>query len=144
MQHPIREHVASLTVGSELDFVDREKVHRAIEGHRFDGAQPIARTIRDTLLLAGDERHLALADPHRDPVVQLSSQQAQGQTDHPAAVAEHALDRTMGLSCVGWAEQRSDGAACLRAAVRHVRSLLHTRSGGTLGAGPAGFSAVGR
>ena len=39
----VREDVASLAVGGELDLVHREEVHLEVERHRLDRAHPVAR-----------------------------------------------------------------------------------------------------
>ena len=56
MQQPMREDVAAFRVGAELDFIDSQKLDFAIERHRLDSADEIARTGRDDLFFAGDQR----------------------------------------------------------------------------------------
>ena len=58
VQQAVGEDVAALGIGAELDLVDGEELHLAVERHGFDGADEIARAGRDDLLLAGDQRHL--------------------------------------------------------------------------------------
>ena len=54
MQEPVGEDVAALGVGAELDFVDGEEFHLAVERHRLDRADEILRIGGDDLFLAGD------------------------------------------------------------------------------------------
>ena len=56
VQEPMGEHVAALGVGAKLDLVDREKLDLAVERHRLDRADEIARPERDDLFFAGDQR----------------------------------------------------------------------------------------
>ena len=43
MQEPVGEDVAAFGVGAELDLVDGEKLDLAVERHRLDRADEIAR-----------------------------------------------------------------------------------------------------
>ena len=52
------EDVAALGIGAELDLVDRQKLDLAVERHRLDRADEIARPGRDDLFFAGDEGDL--------------------------------------------------------------------------------------
>ncbi len=101
MQQAFGEDMAALAVAAELDLVDGEELDRAVERHRFDGADEIGRARRDDLFLAGDEGYGANSFERHDPVVILARQKAQREADHPGAVAEHALDGEMGLAGVG-------------------------------------------
>jgi hypothetical protein len=104
MEKPVGEDMAAIGVGSELDFVDRQKIDAAVERHRFDGAEKIARAGRHDLFLARDQRRMLAADQAADAVVILSRQQPQRKTHHAGAVAQHPLDREMGLAGVGGTE----------------------------------------
>ena len=64
----------------------------------------------DNLFLAGDQGRRRPALLGYDAVVDLTRQQPQGQSDRPGAVAEHALDREMGLAGIGGAEDGGDAA----------------------------------
>jgi hypothetical protein len=61
MQQPVGEDMAALGIGAELDLVDRQAIRPAVQRHRFDGADEIARIGRHDLLLAGDQRDGARA-----------------------------------------------------------------------------------
>ena len=100
--------VAALRIGAELDLVDREEIDRPVERHRFDGAHEIGRVGRQDLFFAGDQRHRAGAPQPDDAVIVLARQQAQRKPDHPALMAEHALDREMGLAGIGRPEDRDE------------------------------------
>ena len=111
MQQPGGEDVAALGVGAELDFVDREKLDRPVERHRFDGADEIGRVRRQDFFFAGDQRHRAGAAQLDDPIVILARQQAQRKPDHAGLMIEHALDGEMRLAGIGRPENR-DEARC--------------------------------
>ena len=104
VQQAVGEDVAALGIGAELDLVDGEELDLAVERHRLDRADEVARRRRHDLLLAGDQRHVARAPRLDDAVVDLARQQPQRQADHAGRMAEHALDRQMGLAGVGGAE----------------------------------------
>ena len=104
MQEPVGEDVAALGVGAELDFVDGEEFHLAVERHRLDRADEIMRIGGDDLFLAGDEGDVRLAARLDNPVVDLAREQPQRQADHARGMGQHALDRQMGLAGVGRAE----------------------------------------
>ena len=104
VQQAVGEDVAALGIGGELDLVDGEEIDVDVARHRLDRAHPIARPLRLDLLLAGDQRDLVGADAGGDLVVDLAREQAQRQADHAAVVAEHALDREVGLAGVGGPE----------------------------------------
>ena len=61
MQQAVGEDVAALGVGAELDLVDGEELDLAVERHRLDRADEIARRQRHDLLFAGDQRDVARA-----------------------------------------------------------------------------------
>ena len=61
MQQAVGEDVAALAVGGELDLVDGQERHLAVERHRLDGADELARRRRQDALLAGDQGHAARA-----------------------------------------------------------------------------------
>ena len=125
MEDAVGEDMAAVGVGRELDFIDGEELDDAVGRHRFDGADPIARTRRDDALLAGDERRLRGPPRPDDAVVDLAREQAQGTTDHAAAMAEHALDREVRLAGVGRAE---DGGHPPRSGPARRAPGLHRRA----------------
>ena len=64
-----------------------------------------------------------LADPLHHPLIDLPGEQAQGQPDHAALVAEHALDGQMRLAGIGGPE---DGRDAARAQLRKKGTSGHT------------------
>ena len=74
-QQPVGKDVATLGVGAELDFIDRQKIAAHPLWHRLDGADPILRARRDDPLLSGDESDHGRATCGNDPVVDLARQQ---------------------------------------------------------------------
>ena len=108
MQQPGGKDMAALAVGAELDLVDREKLDRAVERHRFNGADEIGRVRRQDLLLAGDQRNRARAAQLHHPIVILQRQEPQREPDHAGLVIEHALDREMGFAGIGRPEDRDE------------------------------------
>ena len=127
VQYPVGEEMAALGVGCHLHLVDGEKRDWPLDRHRFDGADEIARAGRGDLFLAGDQRHLVDALDRHDAVVVLARQQAQREADHARRVAKHALDREIGLTGIGRAENR--GQAAGGAGGRHRRTFACTRAG---------------
>ena len=101
MQQAIGEDMTALGVGSQLDFIDRQKFHVVVERHRLDGANEIAGVRWKDFFLAGDQCHgrAALLGDHS--VIVLARQKAQWKTNHAAGVAQHALDRQIRFAGVG-------------------------------------------
>ena len=111
MQDAIGEDVAALEIGSDLDFIDREKRHVEIARHRLHGGDPEPRLRRLDLFLAGDQRDGIHARAIDDLVVDLARQQPQRQADHAGGMRKHPLDREMGLAGIGGPEHRGDAGA---------------------------------
>ena len=111
MQDAIGEDVAAFQIGRDLDFIDREKRHVEIPGHRLDGGDPEPRLRRLDLFFAGDQRDGIHAGAIDDLVVDLARQQPQRQADDAGGMREHPLDRQMGLAGVGGPEHRGDAGA---------------------------------
>ena len=104
VQEPVGEHVAAFRVGAKLDLVDGEKFDLAVERHRLDRADEIARpkgTIFSSPVISATVIRAARLD---HPVVDLARQQPQGQADHARGMPQHALDRQMRLARVGRAQ----------------------------------------
>lgn len=114
MQQTIGENMPTLRMRSELDLIDSEEIDRPVERHRLDRANPKTRPRWNALFLPGHEGDVELPDARRDPIVDFTREQAQGQTDHSGAVLEHALHGTMGLAGVGRAEQSHDLSGAFR------------------------------
>jgi hypothetical protein len=127
VQQAIREDVAALGIGGELNLVDGQEVDVDVARHRLDGRDPVARALRLDLFFAGDERDLVGADAGGDLVVDLACEQPQRQADHAALVTEHALDREMGLAGVGRAENGGHVANARFEITRHTRNLHYRR-----------------
>ena len=87
MQQPMGKDVAAFGVGAELDFIDGEKLDLAVERHRLDSADKIARPSRDDLFFAGDQRDLSQAAGLDHAIVDLAREQPQGQPDHARGVS---------------------------------------------------------
>ncbi len=104
VQQPMGEDMAPLRIGGELDLVDRQELDLPVQWHGLDGADEILRPGRDDLFLAGDQGDRAGSAGLDDAVVNLPRQQAQRQADHAGLVAQHPLDREMGLASVGRAQ----------------------------------------
>jgi hypothetical protein len=124
VQQPVGEHMAALAVGDHLDFVDRQEGHVAVHRHGFDRADEPTRVGRHDAFLARDQRHGRAALDRRDALVILAREQAQREADHPRGMAEHPLDRQMGLAGIGRPENGRD---------------LGTRHGGSFGPVGAAF-----
>ena len=134
MKEAIREEVAALGVCGHLHFVDGDERHRPLDRHRFDGADEIAGARRRNLLLAGDQRHLLGALDRHDPFVVFARQQAKRKADHARLMAEHALDREIGLAGVRGTENR--GQAAGGAGGRHAATFACTCGGSKAGRQP--------
>ena len=106
MQQPRGEDVATLRISAELDLIDSEKIDGAVERHRFHCTDKIGRVWRDDFFFAGDQRHRPGAAQFDDAIVILAGEQPQRKPDHPAFMAEHALDREMRLAGIGRPEDR--------------------------------------
>ena len=104
MQEPMGEHVAAFRIGAKLDLVDGEKFDLAVERHRLDRADEIARPERNDLFFAGDQRDLGRAPRLDHPIVDLAREQPQRQADHARGMSQHALDRQMRLARIGRAQ----------------------------------------
>ena len=110
-QQAVGEDVAALAVAGELYLVDGDELDPAVERHRFDGADEVARIGRDPLLLARHQRDGALPLLSHDAVVDFAREESKREAHHAGAVGQHALDRQVGLARVGRAKQRGDGGA---------------------------------
>jgi hypothetical protein len=97
----VGEDVAARRIGAELDLVHRQEVHIPCQRHGLDRADEIAGIRGDDLLFAGDQRHAAGAAHLDHPVIDFPRQQPQRQADHTRSMAQHALDRQMGLTRIG-------------------------------------------
>ncbi|CAH0304574.1 hypothetical protein ROS9278_04677 [Roseomonas sp. CECT 9278] len=143
MQQPVGEDMPAIGIGTELDFIDREEFDRAVERHGLHRAGEPLRLGRDDLLLAGDQRDVALALLRHHAVVVLARQQAQREADDAGGMREQSLDREMRLAGIGGAEDGADprfehGAQTFRnggrASVAWGAPLVHgrpAREGGT-------------
>ena len=100
MQEPMGEDVATLRIGAKLDLIDGEKFDLAIERHRLDRADEVARPEWNDLFFAGDQRDLRRAARLDHPIVDLAREQPQRQPDHARGMSQHALDRQMRLARV--------------------------------------------
>jgi hypothetical protein len=132
MQQPVGEDMATLGIGAELDLVDGEEIDRslaqAVERHRLDGAEEVARPRRNDLLLAGDQRDGVGALHAHSAVVVFAGEQAQRKADHARLVREHAFHREMGFAGVGGPEDRGY-AALLIAPTRNTNAWDQTVHG---------------
>ena len=108
VQEPVGEHMPAFRVGAKLDLIDGEKFDLAIQRHRLDRADEIARPGRHDLLFAGNQRDLGRAPRLDHPIVDLARQEPQGKADHARGVPQHALDRQMRLARVGGAQNRDE------------------------------------
>ena len=108
-QEAVGEDVTALAIAGELNLVHRYELDRPVEGHRFDGADEVARLLGDPPLLARHQGGRAFALRLDHAVVDLAREEAEREAHHAGAVGQHALDRQMGLARVGRAEQRGDG-----------------------------------
>ena len=122
VEQAVGEDVAAVEIGGELDLVDRDEGEVEIARHRLDGRDPVARSVRLDLLLAGDQRDVVGARLLDDALIDLAGEQPQRQADHAALVAEHALDGEMGLAGVGRPEHGRDAA---RAQLRGKGTASH-------------------
>ena len=93
--------MAAFGIGAELDFVDGQEVDLTIEWHRLDSADKPARSRRHDFLFAGDQSNRSAALQRHDPVVVLTRQQSQWETNHAAGVTEHPINRQIRLAGVG-------------------------------------------
>jgi hypothetical protein len=100
MEQPFSEDVASLVMTHKLDLVYGHEVDFSLDGHRFDRADPVARKARDQLFLAGDQGDGVASQSIGEPIVHLSRQEPERETDHPALVLSHAGQGSKGLSRV--------------------------------------------
>ena len=108
-QQAVGEDVTALAIACELNLVNRDELDLPVQRHRFDGADEIARLLRNPPFLARHQGDRALALRLDHPVVDLAREEAEREAHHAGAVGQHALDRQMGLARVGRAEQRGDG-----------------------------------
>ncbi|MEQ9226187.1 MAG: hypothetical protein RLO15_07525 [Parvibaculum sp.] len=111
--------MAPLPVGCELDFVDSEKIDFPLKRHRFDRTDKVAGGRREDLFLASDECDVTRTLYLHNTVIDLTSEQTQGQADHAGRVSHHPLNREMSFSGVGGAEH-SRNAAALGEAIAHT------------------------
>ena len=106
MEQPVGEDVAALAVGAELDLVHGQERGLALQRHRLDRADQVARVLSTDPLLAGDQGGGPRPLDRHHAVVDLARQQAQRETHDPAAVGQHPFDREMRLPGVGRTQDR--------------------------------------
>ena len=106
VQQPVGEDVAALAVGAELDLVHGQERDLALQRHRLDRADQVARVLGADPLLAGDQGGGPRPLDRHHAVVDLARQQAQRETHDPAAVGQHPFDREMRLPGVGRTQDR--------------------------------------
>ena len=115
VKQAVGEDMPPLPVGAELDLVHRQELHLPAQRHGLHRADKIGGPRRDDLLLAGDQGHGPGAALPDDAVIDLPRQQTQRQSDHAGRVAQHPLDRIVGLAGVGRSQHRDHagrGKAC--------------------------------
>ena len=100
MQEPVGEEVAAFRIGAKLDLIDGEKFDLAVERHRLDRADEVARPGGNDLFFAGDQRDLSRAPRLDHPIVNFARQQPQRQADHAGGMSQHPLHRQMRLARV--------------------------------------------
>ena len=122
VQEAVGEHVAAVEVAGELDLVHGHEGEIEVARHRLDGGDPVARPVRLDLLLARDQGDVVVTRLLDHAIVDLAGEQAQGQADHAAVMAEHALDGEMGLAGIGGAEH---GGHAARARLRGKGTTGH-------------------
>ena len=88
-------------IGAELNLVDGQEGNLPVLGHRLDGAQEIARIIGNDAFFAGNQGGRTDAAQAHHTVIILARQQAQRKADHAGFVAQHAVDRQIGLAGIG-------------------------------------------
>ena len=101
MQQPVGEHMPTFGVGTQLNFVHRQKINAHAIGHRLDRADPILGAVGDNPFLARHQRHYGWPTGAHNPVIDLSGQQTQRQSDDAGAVAQHPFNGVMGFSGIG-------------------------------------------
>ena len=93
--------MAAIKIGGELNFVDSDKGRRDVARHRLNGCNPIFRAGRLDFFFARNERNGLWADAIDNALIDLARQKAQRQADEPGIMAQHPLDREMGLARIG-------------------------------------------
>ena len=130
IQEPMGEYVAALRIGAKLDLVDGEKFDLAVERHRLDGADEIARPLGNDLLFAGDQRDVSCAPRLDHAIVDLAREQPQRQADHARGMSQHALDRQMRLARIRRAKNSNEP----RGVAPRWRAIHDHQCGGCRGA----------
>ena len=108
IEQSVGEYMATLAVGSELRFVERDEGEIAIDRHGFGSAQQPAGVLGFDPLFAGDERDPVLSLDRADAIVDLSSEQAQRKADGAAGMAAEPLDSEVRLPGVRRSEHGLD------------------------------------
>lgn len=108
VEPPIGKHVTALRVGRQLHFVHSQEIDLTLERHRLNGTNPVARIRRNALLLAGHERYRTLAGADGELVVNLASEKAKRETNHPRSMRQQSLNGSMGLTGVSRAEESDE------------------------------------
>ena len=76
--------------------------------HAFCGAQEITGCRGDDAFFAGQQCNLLFAFHRDDSVVDLASQQPEGEANDAGTVPAHPLDRQVGLAGIGRSQDRPD------------------------------------
>ena len=119
-QEAVREHMAALRIGAQLDLIDGEELDRHVERHRFRGAHEVAGPFGNDPFLARDQRRVPRALLGDHAVVDFPCEKPQRQAYHAAPVGEHPFDGEMRLARV-WSDQERLKGAFRCAACGHIR-----------------------
>ena len=106
MQQSVGEHMTAVRVCAKLDFVNRHEIRANFQRHGFDRANPILGAVRNNPFLARDQCNAIEATNGLDPVIDLSRQQAQRQTNDACAVGKHPFNGVMCFACIRGAKHR--------------------------------------
>ncbi len=100
--------MAAVAVCRELDFIYRHEVNRARNRHCLDRADPVVAIGGGDPLFARHEGDLVRVDEGTNPVEDLPREEPEGQADHASRMRQHALDRHVSLTGIGWTQDRVD------------------------------------
>ena len=100
--------MATVGVGGQLNFINRQKSHVLVDGHALDRANIITRVGRDDFFFARNERDVFFAFGANDLVVIFARQQAQRKADHARGVTHHTIHSQERLAGIGRPENGRD------------------------------------
>ena len=118
IEQAVGKHMAAVKIRRQLNFINGHKGKLQILRHGFDRCHPITGIGRFDFFLTRHQGHGMKPRPINQTAIDFTGQKPQRQADQTTAMRQHPLDRIMGFSGIGGAE---DSHHTARAQTGHQR-----------------------